>query len=222
MHAQQASMDAQQNARFEGQAEAVPAEDLKLDQAWTVERLGDENPQNMCDVTLYMLHTVVGQNDGSLNFSTPCQCQGCAGGGPGTECCCQRPQSLKWSCEYLIFRSRIWEQAKPMDPIKQSLPWLLTCPLCPKRSGASTTYACCTTAKSHVEAFQEKIAMPRNPDDGLADVLFKQTASIWCFVALGIASLFAVSWVYRRRIAESHLQSKHDLVAEEGGSLLHT
>jgi len=225
-------MAARQSAQG-GLAEAVSADDLNLPQAWKAERIGDENPGDMCDVTMYMLHmqALVGRHGGSQNFSTPCQCQGCAGP-PGTHCCCQRPQSLHWSCEYLMFESRGWQQAAPMDPIKQSLPWLLTCPLCSLPSGASTTQGCCTTAKSHVEALQE-FAMPQNLGHGLAELRFEHNmvmacrwfmASSWSVVALGVASLFAWSCIHRRQrhLAEPQLQSKHDLVVEEGGSLLHT
>lgn len=90
------------------------------------------NPNGMCAATLYMprSHTA----DMPYAVSTMCQCSGCAGGGPGSFCCCQRPDSLYFICEYLMSDLR--------EP-ERGLPWMLTCPLCRAPTGSASSHRCC-------------------------------------------------------------------------------
>jgi len=189
--------------------------------SWHSEMLPDMlQPDEACSATVYLVHQK--QNASSHNLTSACQCQGCAGGGPGSFCCCQQPESALWSCEYLVFNS-------PVSPglanlVERSLPWLLTCPLCSSPEGASTEHQCCTSAVSHLEAIQQKFAQ-----GSLLRSLQSSPPAVAIAMVLAVALLAATSPAVRRLAAHQHAGSFEGMAdkppfgsSDEENALLHT
>jgi hypothetical protein len=131
--------------------------DVEQGKSWHTEALPNMlQPSMECAASVNLVHHQ--QIASSSQMTSACECQGCAGGGIGTFCCCQQPESTLWSCEYLMFESLEGGGRSFANPVEHSLPWLLTCPLCPSPADAPTEQQCCTSAVDHLKAIQGKFA----------------------------------------------------------------
>mmetsp|Transcript_49302 Transcript_49302/g.110999 ORF Transcript_49302/g.110999 Transcript_49302/m.110999 type:complete len:216 (-) Transcript_49302:172-819(-) len=111
---------------------------------WGMWKIGAYRPEPQCLAELFVVNRTLPAN--RSNPTNLCKCSACAGGGPGSECCCERG-TADWVCSYIMGRGIT----------AKSLGKLVTCPVCDSPSGALFSRSCCNGSEK--EGPQEKMSM---------------------------------------------------------------